>query len=129
MNKILLLAVFPLILLGCTTTHSSVRVMGPNPPELIACERPLEIRLPQVIVKEDIIGFEPNEYELLIVAVNRIRDFGESCLDTNKANMEKMLKYIEAREELETTTTSRSVDQETIKSVASGVALTGILTR
>ena len=114
---------------GCETTHTTVRVSGPPAPELDPCERPYEIALPKILVTDQVIGPSPEDYELLILAINKIRDFGESCFHINRNNMEKVATWVEKRKELQETTTSRRIDQDTVKSVTSAAALTGILTR
>ena len=118
-----------LVLPGCSTTHTTQFVQGPAAPILEKCNPPLPIELPHIEVSEELIGMNPNDYEILIVAFNSIRDWGQSCFNVNANNMEKIAEFIRLRKELENKTTSRAVDQDTVKSIASGLALGGLLTK
>ena len=137
-HKIILVVIIALVTLavcnGCTTTHNTTRVSGPDAPEIERCPDPIQVNpsmFPDLKVTDngETIGWSTSEYETVLVFFNRLLESYEECNLTNAKNMERILKWREVRESLNQTTTSRSIDQETVKSVTGAAALTGILTR
>ena len=133
MSKIAFIFPVMLILCGCETTVSPTYVNAPpyDPPERFPGTTQIEAPIVKPIKHDGVYGvFMPfSEYEVLLRMTNSMRDDVQLCENINAKNIEKHEAWDKLRKEMETTTTSRAVDDELVKNVVSGLALGGIIAR